>query len=145
MEYAPTVILRISNDREPRSRPGWRPQHRLVTLVHKIFDMAFARVYPLYLAKVEKKGRSKEELDLVLSWLTGFSQTELGNQVAQGNSFRAFFKQARLNPNADQITGVICGVRIEEIEDPLMKKIRYMDKVVDELAKGKPLEKILRQ
>jgi hypothetical protein len=107
--------------------------------------MAFARVYPLYLAKVEKKGRSKEELDLVLSWLTGFSQTELGNQVAQGNSFRAFFKQARLNPNADQITGVICGVRIEEIEDPLMKKIRYMDKVVDELAKGKPLEKILRQ
>lgn len=112
--------------------------------MHKIFDMAFAKVYPLYLTKVEKKGRTKEELDTVIKWLTGFSQIELQKQIDQSNSFRVFFDEATLNEHATLITGVICGVRIEQIEDPLMKSIRYMDKIVDELAKGRPLTKILR-
>ena len=113
--------------------------------MHKIFEMPFARVYPLYLAKVEKKGRTKEELDTVVKWLTGFSQGELEKQIEDGNSFLSFFEQATINEKAPLITGVICGVRIEEIEDPLMKKIRYLDKIVDELAKGRPLTKIVRQ
>jgi hypothetical protein len=113
--------------------------------MHKIFDMPFAKVYPLYLTKVEKKGRTKDELDTVIKWLTGFTQTELQKQIDQESSFRTFFDDATLNAHAPLITGVICGVRIEEIEDPLMKNIRYMDKIVDELAKGRPLTKILRE
>ena len=112
--------------------------------MHKIFSMPFSRVYPLYIAKVEKKGRTVEELDAVITWLTGFTDAELQQQVATDATFTEFFEAAHLNPNADLITGTICGVRIEEIEDPLMKKIRYMEKVVDELAKGRPLEKIYR-
>ena len=112
--------------------------------MHKIFSMPFARVYPLYLTKVEKKGRTKDELDQVIAWLTGFSAVELQAQIDGQKTFTEFFEAARLNANAPLITGVICGVRIEEIEDPLMQKIRYMDKLVDELAKGRPLEKILR-
>ena len=112
--------------------------------MHKIFSMPFARVYPLYLTKVEKKGRTKDELDQVITWLTGFSAVELQAQIDEQKTFTEFFDAARLHANAPLITGVICGVRIEDIEDPLMQKIRYMDKLVDELAKGRPLEKILR-
>ena len=106
--------------------------------------MAFARVYPLYLNKVEKKGRTKDELDEVIRWLTGFSQKQLDEQITNGTTFTEFFDAATIHENAPEITGVICGVRIEEIEEPLMKKIRYMDKLVDELAKGRSLAKILR-
>lgn len=106
--------------------------------------MPFSRVYPLYLTKVEKKGRTQAELDQVICWLTGFDAAELARHIAANTDFTDFFAAARLHANAPLITGVICGVRIEEIEDPLMQQIRYMDKLVDELAKGRPLEKILR-
>jgi hypothetical protein len=107
--------------------------------------MAFATVYPLYIKKAEKKGRTKEEVDTVIFWLTGYDSQSLQQQIDMKNDFETFFAQApQLNPNASKITGVICGYRIEEIEDPLMKKVRYMDKLVDELAKGRAMEKILR-
>lgn len=109
-----------------------------------IFSMAFANFYPAYVNKVEKKGRTKAELDEVLCWLTGYSQDELDAQIAQKTDCRAFIDQARLNPNRKLITGVVCGVRVEEVEDPLMRELRYMDKLVDELAKGKAMTKILR-
>lgn len=112
--------------------------------MHRIYQMTFASVYPLYLKKVEKKGRSKEELDTLITWLTGFNQLTLQTLIDEQVTFEEFFTQATLNEHVDQIKGVICGVRIEEIEDPLMKKIRYLDKIVDELAKGKALEKIMR-
>lgn len=112
---------------------------------HRIFTMAFASVYPHYVAKAEKKGRSREEVDAVICWLTGYSPEALAEQITQRKDFEAFFHEApALNPNAGRISGVICGVRIEAIDDPLMQKIRYMDKLVDELAKGRPMEKILR-
>jgi hypothetical protein len=111
---------------------------------HKIFAMPFARVYPLYIAKVERNGRSKAEVDQAISWLTGLTEDQLAAHVAKGTSFADFFDSATINERAALITGVICGVRIEEIEDPLMKKIRYMDKLIDEIAKGRPMEKILR-
>jgi hypothetical protein len=114
------------------------------TATHRIYSMTVASVYPLYLAKVEKKGRTKDELDAVICWLTGYDEPALGRHLAAGTSFEAFFAGARLNPNAALITGVICGVRVESIEDPLMQQIRYLDKLVDELAKGRPLEKVLR-
>jgi hypothetical protein len=106
--------------------------------------MVFATVYPLYLAKVEKKGRTKEELDEVIQWLTGFNKKRLQELIKEKVTFEDFFKQATLNPNAHLITGMICGYRIEEIDNPLTKKARYLDKLVDELAKGKKMEKILR-
>ena len=106
--------------------------------------MPVGSVYPHYVAKVERKGRSKAELDQVIEWLTGFDQAELGEHLAAGTTFEDFFAGARLNPNASMITGVVCGVRVEQIEDPLMQKIRYLDKLVDELAKGKAMEKVLR-
>ncbi len=112
----------------------------------KVFKMAFASVYPLYIKKVEKKGRSKEELDTVIRWLTGYDGPSLRQQIEKKVDLESFFAQApKIHPNAEKITGLICGIRIEEIENPLMKKIRYMDKVVDELAKGKAMEKILRK
>ena len=111
---------------------------------HRIFSTTVASVYPLYLAKVEKKGRTQDELDAVIRWLTGFDEAELKRHLAAGTTFADFFAAARLNPNAGLITGVICGVRVQEIEDPLMQQIRYLDKLVDELAKGRPLEKVLR-
>ena len=111
---------------------------------HKIYSMTFASVYPLYLAKVEKKGRAKSEVDEAIRWLTGFSQIELENQISSQATFTEFFEAATINDRAPLITGLICGVRIEEIEDPLMRKIRYMDKLIDEIAKGRPMEKILR-
>jgi hypothetical protein len=111
---------------------------------HRIFRMTLASVYPLYLAKVEKKGRSQDELDAVIRWLTGYDESELSGHLAAGTTFEEFFAGARLNPDAGRITGVICGVRVETIEDPLMQQIRYLDKLVDELAKGRQLEKVLR-
>ena len=111
----------------------------------KIYKMAFAKVYPLYINKAQRKGRSKEEVDRIIFWLTGYSETQLELLLANNTDVEAFFQQApRLNPARKQITGVICGVRIEEITQTMMQEIRYLDKLVDELAKGKALEKILR-
>ncbi|GAB3612941.1 DUF2200 domain-containing protein [Humibacter ginsengisoli] len=110
----------------------------------RIFTTTVASVYPLYLAKVERKGRTKAELDEVIGWLTGYGAAALHSRLESGATFEDFFADARLNENASLITGSICGVRVETIEDPLMQKIRYLDKLVDELAKGKPMEKILR-
>lgn len=110
----------------------------------KLFDMAVGDVYPLHLAKVERKGHTKAELDQVITWLTGFEEDEVARHVEDGTSFRDFFAAARLHPNADQITGSICGVKVQEIEDPLMQQIRYLDKLVDEVANGRAMEKILR-
>jgi hypothetical protein len=108
--------------------------------------MKFADVYPLYVQKAERKNRTKEEVDQTICWLTGYSQAGLHRQIEQGNSFETFFAQApAMNPNRSLIKGVVCGVRVEEIEDPLMQNIRYLDKLIDELAKGKAMEKILRQ
>jgi len=113
---------------------------------HRVFRMSFASVYPLYVQKVEKKGRKRKEVDEVICWLTGYSPQALATQIKQRKDFETFFSEApSLHPNADKITGVVCGVRLEEIEDPLMRKIRYLDKVVDELAKGRPMEKTLRR
>ena len=110
----------------------------------RIFTTSFASVYLHYVTKVEKKGRTNDELDQVIQWLTGFDESALSHHLAEGTTFEDFFADARLNPNASLITGVVCGVRVEEVDDPLMQKIRYLDKLVDELAKGKPMEKILR-
>ena len=106
--------------------------------------MTMTTVYPLYVAKVEKKGRTQDELDAVITWLTGYDKSELRRHLAAGTNMEDFFGRAPMNPNASLITGVVCGVRVETIEDPLMQQIRYLDKLVDELAKGKPLEKVLR-
>ena len=114
------------------------------TSMHRIFDMAVADVYPHYINKVVKKGRSEAELEEVTKWLTGFDGPAVKKMLVAKTNFREFFEKAKLNPNAELITGSICGVKIQEIEDPLMKKIRYWDKVVDELAKGRPLEKVMR-
>ena len=110
----------------------------------RIFSTSFSSIYPLYLAKVEKKHRTKEELDLVICWLTGFDDAALGRHQSDATTLSDFFAAATLNPNASLITGVVCGVRVESVDDPLMQKIRYLDKLVDELAKGRPMEKILR-
>jgi hypothetical protein len=110
----------------------------------RIAKMAFASVYPLYLAKIEKKGRTKEELHQVIGWLTGFDNKKLQDLIRENVSFETFFQRATVNPNAYLITGVICGYRVEEIEDPLTQQVRYLDKLVDELAKGRKMEKILR-
>jgi hypothetical protein len=114
------------------------------TTAHRIFSTTVASVYPLYLAKVERKGRTQDELDAVIRWLTGYDEAALERHLAAGTTFEGFFAAARLNPNVGLITGVVCGVRVQEIEDPLMQQIRYLDKLVDELAKGRPLEKVLR-
>ncbi|HET8809834.1 MAG TPA: DUF2200 domain-containing protein [Flavobacteriaceae bacterium] len=110
----------------------------------RMAKMTFASVYPHYVAKIEKKGRTKKELHQVIAWLTGFDDKKLKELIDEGVTFELFFKKAKLNPNADLISGVICGYRIEEIENPLTRKVRYLDKLVDELAKGKKMEKILR-
>lgn len=110
----------------------------------RIAKMIFASVYPLYLAKVEKKGRTKEELHQVITWLTGFNNNKLQELINERVTFETFFQKATLNPNTNLITGVICGYRVEDIENPLTQKARYLDKLVDELAKGRKMEKILR-
>jgi hypothetical protein len=112
----------------------------------RIFGMKFANVYPLYIQKAERKNRTKEEVDQIICWLTGYNEAGLQQQIKQENDFETFFAQApAMNPNCSLITGIVCGVRVEEMEDPLMQKIRYLDKLIDELAKGKAMEKILRQ
>ena len=113
-------------------------------LVNKLYEIPFSNVYPAYVKKVERKGRSEEELHQVIKWLTGFSEASLNKQIKSQSTLREFFAAAKVNKNASLITGTICGVKIQEIEDPLMLKIRYLDKLVDELAKGRPMEKILR-
>jgi hypothetical protein len=112
----------------------------------RVFKMSFASVYPHYIQKAEKKGRTKAEVDTIICWLTGYNQKALQQQIDKKSDFETFFAQApQMNPNVSKITGVICGYRVEEIEDKLMQKIRYLDKLVDELAKGKTMEKILRK
>jgi len=113
---------------------------------HRVFAMKFADVYPLYVQKAERKNRTRKEVDRIICWLTGYDQAGLRQQLKQGNDFETFFAQApAINPNSSLITGTVCGVRVEEIEEPLMRKIRYLDKLIDELAKGRAMEKILRQ
>lgn len=112
---------------------------------HRIFATAFAKVYPMYVAKAERKGRTRKEVDQIICWLTGYSPAELRQQIKKETDFETFFAAApAMNPKTSLIKGVVCGVRVEEVEDPLMRKIRYLDKLVDELAKGKAMEKILR-
>ena len=110
----------------------------------RIYTTSVSSVYPHYVNKVEKKGRTKEELDEVICWLTGYDQVELDHHLEAGTTFETFFADADLNPNSSLITGVVCGVRVEDVEDPLMQKIRYLDKLVDELAKGRSMDKVLR-
>lgn len=111
----------------------------------RVYKMKFSDVYPLYLQKALRKGRAKPEVDTVIQWLTGYDEQGLQTQLDRETSFETFFAEApQINPNASKITGIICGVRVEEIEDPLMQKVRWLDKLVDELAKGKPMEKVLR-
>lgn len=113
---------------------------------HRIYTMSFASVYPLYVAKAEKKGRTKPEVDEIIRWLTGYSQKKLETQLKKQTNFEDFFAEApKLNPSRALITGVICGMRVEEIKEPLMREIRYLDKLIDELARGKTMEKILRK
>ncbi|MGE8343819.1 hypothetical protein BSF41_40030 [Flavobacterium sp. ACN2] len=112
----------------------------------RIYKILFSSVYPLYIQKVEKKGRTKEELDIVIKWLTGYSDDQIKVQIEKKVDFQTFFAEApEINPNASKITGVICGYRVEDIEDPLIQKMRYLDKLIDEIAKGKKMEKILRE
>ena len=114
--------------------------------LERVYKMAFATVYPLYIQKAARKGRSKEEVDEVIRWLTGYDQAGLEKQIVQHVNFEEFFSQSpRLNPSRSLITGVVCGVRVEDIEDPVMREVRYLDKLIDELAKGRPIEKILRK
>lgn len=113
---------------------------------HRIFGTPFARVYPLYVQKAERKGRSRAEVDRIIGWLTGYDATQLQRHLEAGSDFRTFFDQApALHPNSALIKGVVCGVRVEEVQDPLMQKLRWLDKLIDELAKGKAMDKILRQ
>ncbi len=117
-----------------------------ISTKHRVYSMSFARVYPLYIIKVEKKGRTKKEVDEVICWLTGYSQKQLDAQIKKQTDFETFFTDApKLNPARTLITGVVCGIRVEDIEDPIMQAVRYLDKLVDELAKGKAMEKILRK
>lgn len=112
---------------------------------HRIYTTSFASVYPLYVAKVERKGKTKDEVDQILCWLTGYSQKELDQQLRNNVDFETFFAQApEMNPSRGLIQGVVCGIRVEEIQEPLMREIRYLDKLIDELAKGKAMNKILR-
>ena len=112
--------------------------------MHRIFTTSVASVYPHYVAKAERKGRTRAEVDEVIEWLTGFDDAQLQAHLDNGTTFEEFFAAARLNPASDQITGSVCGVKVQEVEDPLMRQIRYLDKLVDELAKGRPMEKVLR-
>ncbi|MBN9607196.1 MAG: DUF2200 domain-containing protein [Actinomycetales bacterium] len=147
----PTATSRASRSTSPsrrgptrRATTTWTRAPRYPDRVHRIFATPVADVYPLYVAKLERKGRTRAELDEVVEWLTGFDDARLAAHLAERTDFAGFFADADLNPRVEKITGVICGVRVEEIEDPLMQKIRYLDKLVDELAKGKPMEKVLR-
>lgn len=118
----------------------------MATTQHRVYRMKFSGVYPMYVQKAERKNRTKEEVDEIICWLTGYSRPGLQQQIDRQTDFETFFAEApAFNPNASLIKGVVCGVRVEEVEDPLMRKVRYLDKLVDELARGKAMEKILRQ
>ncbi|WP_395644693.1 DUF2200 domain-containing protein [Terricaulis sp.] len=126
-------------------RAGQKRSAKAAPAKHRIYSISFASVYPLYIAKAERKGRTKAEVDEVVRWLTGYTQAGLNAQIKRQSSFEDFFAAApKLNPSRSLITGVVCGVRVEDIEEPLMREIRYLDKLIDELAKGKAMEKILR-
>lgn len=145
----PSSELLKSLFREGRNQPAVFLQCAVgrsttLTKMSRIFTTSFASVYPHYVTKVERKGRTKAELDQVIEWLTGFDESALSGHLAAGTTFEDFFADARLNPHASLITGVVCGVRVEHVDDPLMQKIRYLDKLVDELAKGKSMDRILR-
>ncbi len=120
-------------------------KERFFMTKHKIYTTSFASVYPHYVTKAEKKGRTKTEVDEIIGWLTGYSQKELEAQLEKRTDFETFFAEASMNPSRNLIKGVVCGVRVEDIEEPTMKEIRYLDKLIDELAKGKAMEKILRK
>jgi hypothetical protein len=137
--------LRNSSRTDGRRNRPMKTTPRTIANWNRVYAMSFASLYPLYLAKVEKKGRTKAEVDQVIRWLTGYTPKGLEAQIEKHTSLEAFFGKApKLNPARSLVTGVICGVRVEEIEEPLMQNIRYMDKLVDELAKGRAMEKILR-
>jgi len=137
------AILLPANEVETES--PMKTTARTIANWNRVYAMSFASIYDLYIAKVEKKGRTKAEVDQVIRWLTGYTQKALDTHIAKKTTFQDFFAKAtKLNPSRSLITGVICGVRVEEIEEPLMQNIRYTDKLVDELAKGRPMEKILR-
>ena len=144
VESVPTdpMVVTVASGRHRPDRRAARTS--TLTKVTRIFTTSFASVYPHYVTKVEKKGRTKAELDEVIQWLTGFDESALSAHLAAGTTFEDFFADASLNPNASLITGVVCGVRVEDVEDPLMRKIRYLDKLVDELAKGRAMDKVLR-
>ena len=125
-------------------RAAYRLVGTTLTQMSRIFTTSFASVYPHYVAKVERKGRSKAELDQVIEWLTGYDEAALTGHLVAGTTFEDFFAEASLNPRVASITGVVCGVRVEDVEDPLMQKIRYLDKLVDEIARGRPMDKVLR-
>ena len=132
--------------RAKSKRGGPQPAEGATKPRHHVFAMKFARVYPMYVLKAESKGRTKQEVDQIICWLTGYSQAGLQKQIKQEVDIETFYTQApAYHPNSSLITGVVCGIRVEEIEDPLMRKLRYLDKLIDELAKGKAMEKILRQ
>src|SRR6185312_2668006 len=147
-EIMPTTgLIRVSapNTAIQRARRP-RPNGGMTMTNERVFAMKFAKVYPLYVRKAERKNRTKEEVDRVICWLTGYSQAGLRQQIERESDFKTFFARApAIHPNSSLIKGVVCGVRVEEIKDPLMKHIRYLDKLIDELAKGKAMEKILRQ
>lgn len=128
-----------------RVEVGVREELAVAVTEHRVYAMKFAKVYPLYVQKAERKNRTKEEVDQIIFWLTGYDPEGLRRQIEHGNDFETFFAEApALNPKRSLITGVVCGVRVEDVEDPLMQKIRYLDKLIDELARGRALEKILR-
>jgi hypothetical protein len=140
---------RASGDAAPRfssANPLKVARKGEVAMQHRIFSMAFAKIHALYVQKAERKGRTRDEVDRIIGWLTGYDPASLQRQIELGTDFQTFFDQApAIHPNSSLIKGLVCGVRVEEVEDPLMQKIRYLDKLIDELAKGKSMEKILRQ
>ncbi|HEY3390558.1 MAG TPA: DUF2200 domain-containing protein [Prolixibacteraceae bacterium] len=142
--HQPMFAAIVTNDPTRKIKAKIKGMNNSDTQNQRIAKMTFSSVYPMYLAKVEKKGRTKEELHQVIAWLTGFNSNKLQELINENVTFETFFQRASLNPNACLITGVICGYRVEEIEHPLTQQVRYLDKLVDELAKGRKMEKILR-
>jgi hypothetical protein len=149
MMFVPEYCVILAPDRKTQNTQSlWRLSQKMTATMDKerIYKLLFSSVYPLYIKKAEAKGRTKEEVDAIIFWLTGYDRQMLQGQIDQKNDFKTFFEQApRMNPNASKITGVICGYRVEEIDDDIIQKVRYLDKLVDELAKGKAMEKILRR
>jgi hypothetical protein len=141
-----TAKAKTAPARAKSTRVGPRPTEGEAKPRHRVFAMKFSKVYPLYVLKAESKGRTKKEVDQIICWLTGYSQAGLQQQIEREVDFETFYSQApAYHPNSVLITGVVCGIRVEDIEDPLMQRLRHLDKLIDELAKGKAIEKILRQ